>query len=76
MEDSDCFSLIDENDSLISPDADVDADDASLTYLRSGSILYSRFTFFDIFLKLFLYLRADTQGVSVFRLVYLCSIYQ
>ncbi|XP_074373177.1 uncharacterized protein LOC141713593 isoform X3 [Apium graveolens] len=32
MEDSDCFSLIDENDSLISPDAD---DNASLTHLHS-----------------------------------------
>uniref|UniRef100_A0A165WUH5 Uncharacterized protein n=1 Tax=Daucus carota subsp. sativus TaxID=79200 RepID=A0A165WUH5_DAUCS len=33
MEKSDCFSLIDENDSLISPDAD---DAADLTHLHSG----------------------------------------
>ncbi|KAK1403430.1 hypothetical protein POM88_003035 [Heracleum sosnowskyi] len=36
MEDSDCFSLIDENDSLISSDAD--DDDASLTHLHSGDV--------------------------------------
>lgn len=53
MEDSDCFSLIDENDSLISPDADADADDASLTHLHSGSILVSRFTFSDVSLLFF-----------------------
>lgn len=73
MEKSDCFSLIDENDSLISPDAD---DAADLTHLHSGLSLHSisHFSMHHRFLFLIYVCLYERGTLDMFNLVWFMSV--